>query len=502
MKRVLLGCFVLWASYPLWGVSAQSATLPAYGSVQGQIAADQSETWFFRAVEGELVSLIVEPTSDLDPTLTLRSETGALLTQNDDYDYPNSRSAVLQAVTIPFTGQYSVEISGFGGSVGTYTLTRLRGYAQAEQLNGFANASEWVASGETLQLGLAPNALSLSLSGISQSGVAYPPRATPLGDAYTHVAVTVNARPGWVVGMTARQARPDQYYLFAINHLGGWQLVLRDGETETILRDWGTHPAIRAGETSFDLGILSYGQTVEVFYNGSSLGSVEDATLESGITGVYGQTANALDSAFAATFSDLRVTVPRLTAQGGELLPIQIILGNVVDVANALAHMRAIPSGGELVLDVSEIVVQSNDVGVSRFPLGRGSTFTNFVISSEVTIQANFDDPAGCGLYMRAVDDETYLMAYLDQTGAYGLSERRGQTFFPGVFGQEASLARGEHQLLLIANGNTVRYYMDGRYVGELLSAGVAGSIGNAIINFEPNATNCRYENTWLWRWD
>ena len=30
---------------------------------------------------------------------------------------------------------------------------------------------------------------------------------------------------------------------------------------------------------------------------------------------------------------------------------------------------------------------------------------------------------------------------------------------------------------------------------------GDVGGIGNAVVNFEPANTSCRFINTWLWRW-
>ncbi|MDQ7035919.1 MAG: hypothetical protein Q9P01_14130, partial [Anaerolineae bacterium] len=61
-------------------------------------------------------------------------------------------------------------------------------------------------------------------------------------------------------------------------------LRVQAGE-ETILRDWGTHPAIRPSATEFTLGVLVNGTGYDIFYNEQFIGTQVDAALSDGQVG-------------------------------------------------------------------------------------------------------------------------------------------------------------------------------------------------------------------------
>ncbi len=477
--------------------------LAPYSSLVGNLAPGGVDSWRFDAVNGEVVSLLVESTSQLDPVITVLSETGAVLVTDDDYDYPHSRDAIIQSLTIPFTGTFTAQVRAFGTTGGGYSITRLRGYGAGANLNGFIDGEMWEATDEALAVTLEDQQLRLSLSGIGENAWVTNQNGERLTDYYAHINVDVQlARGGWVVHLNHRQQSDERYYQLSVNDRGLWRYVLRQGADITVLRDWTTHPAIVPGDTQFDLGVMTNGPGTDIFYEGSLLWRGVDRTLASGVLGLGVGTAEVLDAEVGVVFDNLLVTVPVRTTTGGDLLPQQLVLSNASQMATDLERRRIIPAGGVLRLNVPESSTQSLDEGVSRLALGRGATFENFALSAEVTISANQNGVNGCGLFFRGRDDTGYVLAFIDQTGAYGLAQRDDNQFLPGVFGERPQLGASEHHLLVTVVDERIRYYIDGQYVGEIRALAEAGTVGNAVVNYDPNTTTCNFENNWLWTWD
>ena len=133
---------------------------------------------------------------------------------------------------------------------------------------------------------------------------------------------------------------------------------------------------------------------------------------------------------------------------------------------------------------------------------GSDQQFRNFALGTTFTWEISTPDlPAGCGLLLRFQDDEEYLLAYADQTGAFGLSPRRRNTFEPGIFGQGLMLDNGPHRLLIIANNEQLLYYLDGQFAGTLQVSAVTGRVANAVVNFELVTTSCHFTDSWVWAW-
>ena len=479
----------------------ETADLPPFSQVDGEVAAGGEQNWQFTAVDGEVISLVVESTGDLDPVLTLISETGAQLLQNDDYNYPASSDAALQAVTIPFTGTYTARVTGFGNTAGDYQLTRLRGYADGTRLNGFTSNDNWETDSDALNLAYDDGQLTLELEGINSNAFVVDGGARRLTDYYQQVDVTIaDQTGGWVVHTTIRQQNAQNYYLYSVSDGGFWRLLQVIGGTETVLRDWISHPAIRPGETEFEMGVLVNGEGITPFYNGSPLSTLTDDRLNGGVIGFGVGTGDALGSTATVQLSNLVITEPLQTADNG-ILPSQVILQDPTAMANSLVNRRVVPAGGDIVLNIPQSTIQSNASGISRLPLASGSTYANFALAADVSVDTFGEGIGACGVYLRAAEDERYILTYLDQTGGYGLAERDGDAFLPGIYGENPALTDGMHQLLVIANRDTLHLYVDGQYAGSITSDLREGSIGSAAVNFDPNTTNCTLNDTWMWAW-
>jgi hypothetical protein len=134
--------------------------------------------------------------------------------------------------------------------------------------------------------------------------------------------------------------------------------------------------------------------------------------------------------------------------------------------------------------------------------LGRGTTYERLAVATNVSWQQSADGISGCGLVLQSTSDTDYVLAYADQNAGYGVSQRQGDTFLPGLFGEsfpEAEQTSGH--LLVIANGEQLLYFVNGFYRGQLADSGIEGGIGNAVVNFDPVRTSCQFRDTWVWSW-
>lgn len=510
VKMPLRLCLLLCAGWWLGqSVSAQN-TLNDNEPVESTITDGSAETWTVSLPAGRVVSFFVEALSgNLDPQLQILSSNGTLIISNDDYQYPIYTDALLEAITIPRTDTYSIRVSGFGNSGGNYRLTMLPGYAQRHLYEDFAQADDdwiiWQASDAAEPILTSDNdRLSATIEGINQRAILLNPQNEPLTDFYAQAQIeTVSGREGWVVGLALR-AQPDgQHYAFSLNHQGLWRFdYINNNQTQTTIRDWTTHPAIVRGATQFTIAALANDSGFDFFYDGQFIGSANDAQLlESGQIGLMISTTSALNAATSATFQEVIITKPFLQ-DGNPIIPQAFIVEGVNNTIAGLQRRQLVPTGGEQILTVPQSAWQSPRPGVFTFPLGGNLNITNLVMAATVSISQNGQGIGGCGLVLRAASNTDYILAYLDTNGAYGLSQRMGDNFSPGIFGESQNLIGGQHHLLVIANGEKLYYYIDGIYRGTINAPISSGAVGNAVVNFDPVDTTCNFNDVWVWRWD
>jgi hypothetical protein len=490
---------VLWLSINV--TQAQTLTLNATQS--GELAAGASDSWEFVAQEGQLLSFLA--TSDaLDAMLAIANRDNAILIANDDYSYPDSRDALIEAFSAPYTGTYTLTVSGYGESSGAYELLMSSGYSEIAVQNTFDSSIGWQGvdvGSETLpQLEITNGALSITQEGINQRAVIVGVR--PETDVYYVQAQfsDISSAEGWRVGLVMRYIDSLNYYAVFLNQNGAWRLLqITDGE-ETILRDWGTHPAIRPGVTEFSLSVLVNAGASDIFYNEQFVGTVVDETEATGQVGFALHTMNALGSVVTARIDALTLTVPTQINEQA-VFPDTLVALNSNYTARELERRLVIPSGGALTLNIAESFAQQVEAGISRFPVARDMQFGNFVLGATVSWQAADTALNGCGLTVRDTDDN-YVLAYVDSGGGYGLSLREGDTFTENIFHENVANQPTSHQLLLIARDNTVHFYLNRQFVGTLNTDITAAGIGEAVVNFESTNTECQFTNLWVWTWD
>lgn len=498
MRKYAIVLYLLLIALP---AGAQEQTLTLFTPVSGSVESGGSQSWIFNATEGNVLSFVVGASGDFDPQITITNRAGAVIVANDDYNYPANRDALLEAVTIPRTDSYTATISGTGNTSGDFTLTMLPGYGQVSTSDNFGGTGNWQAASDAAQAAVENGGLSLSLDQSQETGIATNPSMTIPEIYYAEVSVSVGAsHQTWVVGMTARQT-DSRYYLLTINERGAWRFTVRDGGSERVIRDWIPHPAIAAGEKTFTLAMLVNGTNFDFFYNSNLIGRLTDPTIpEGGLLGLAVQSGTLPNTTMSASFDNLTVTTPALV-NGAPVLPSQVIVGTPAGMVQELLRRNVIPSGGEMALSVAESFAESARPGVERFMLGRGTTYQSFVMGTSFTWEAGAAGMTGCGIVFNQTSDSDYVLAYADRTGGYGLSQRRGDSFEPGIFAEKPIGNKTSYQLMVVALEDQVHYYVDGVYAGTLNLPAVDGAVGNAVVNFEPITTSCQFRDTWVWRW-
>jgi hypothetical protein len=476
--------------------------LSLYAEVSGSVDAGSTHSWTFSAHSGEVLSFILEAASgSLDPYLTIVDRAGNRLIANDDYAYPETRDALLEAITMPFTDTYTAIVSGFNDTAGEYSLTMLPGFADLTTADAIGEA-EWEPLDSTADASLSEGELTLSISGANQRGPALG-GVEPLADVAARVLVqNASGVNGWIVGLTARQ-NGDDYYLYEVNDDGLWRFsVVQDGEA-TVLRDWINHPNIVPGKTNFSLSLIARGTGFEFLYDDGYVGSISsDALTDAGEVGVYVGTGSGESSQTTAVFSSLSLTTP-LEIDGARLIPQQVNIASGAAMAQALQRRFVVSPSGTMSLTVPEATVESGRPGVQRLMLGGGIAYTNFALGGTVNIVPSISGTVGCGLVFRLASETDYTLAFLDAAGGYGVSKREGENFLPGLFGESSALSGGgSHHLLVIADDHTVYYYIDGQYMGSVENPSQEGQVGAAVVNYEGITTTCRFTNLWLWEWE
>lgn len=483
-------------------VQAQANTLVLNTPVEGSLAPGASNTWTFTAQNSAVLSFSLQSQTDgFDAALVLTDSSGNRIIGNDDYNYPDSFDPLLEAVTMPRNDTFTLTVSGVNNTGGDYTLTMLPGYSVPAYTDDFTG-SDWQPLSDILTAERTDEQLSLNISGARVTEAVFDNAADTFDDFYAQVQVTSVANAsGWVAGLAFRHQN-NSYYRVAISSDGTWRFLRVEDGVETVIRDWTPHPNIVPGATRFTLAVLARGVGFDFFYNTGYIGSASDTALTgAGNVGLALGTFSSQASASSGTFDDLIVTTPAET-DAGYIIPQQIYGADPSALVQTLKRRHVVSAAGQMALTIPESSVQFARPGINRFMLGNSTRFGNFALGAVVTLSAGVRGPAGCGIVFRFTGETDYTLAYFNQDGEYGVSKRTGDTFSPGISGVNSPFSSGQHQMLIIASDDVLYYYLDGLLVGTLEETAQEGEIGIAVVNFEPNTTNCTYNNLWLWNWD
>lgn len=501
-RIVLLATWLAMSS--IW-LAAQDVTLG--DSLEAELEAGGADRWTFVARDGQMLSVHVRSLDEeFDPIVSIVDErSGTVLISNDDYDYPNSRDALIEAFSAPRTGTYAIEVRGYGDTAGNYEVSLSQGYSISLEVPAFpSDMWELVNSSETSEATLetSADALVISQAGISQDAIALGPEF----DVETYYAdlsvMSIGGTQGWRLGMVYGYQDEANYSFINVNDAGAWRAVRLLNGTEIVLRDWGGHPAIVAGQSRFRLGVFVREGGADVFYDGQYIGFVASgASPAARRLGVSIQTPSAIGSSVTARVNDLSVTTPRLPNEDDSIFPAQLVASGDTYTVRELERRGFVPAGGAMVLNLAESFAQNVVAGISRFSLASETEFSNLIFGTTVSWRTIGDGISGCGIILRDMgENDDYILGYVDSVGGSGLARRSGNRFDEAVYVDQLPNTDSTYDLLLIAVGERVFYYVDGYYVGQLEMASGAGGIGEAVVNFEALDTACRFDDLWVWR--
>ncbi len=100
---------------------------PQVTSLSDRIPEQGSYGYDFDATAGQIVTLTVHATGELDPKAILLAPDGSIAAENDDHEDVdsalNSYDSRIASFTIAQTGQYHLQVTGFAGTGGPFDLT-------------------------------------------------------------------------------------------------------------------------------------------------------------------------------------------------------------------------------------------------------------------------------------------------------------------------------------------------------------------------------------------
>lgn len=484
---------------------AQSTTIMIGDRVESALDAGDTQRWQITLLETTIVSISVEAMDDaLDPMVTLLDPNGVAIISNDDYNYPLSNDALLQVFQIPRTGTYTIEISAFGDTQGSYQLTVSPGYdmlifaddfsandgwRQIEQDNADASIADGFLVGEVEGVG---NTTNILLEDTPQSDQLY----------YESKFTNIESRNGWRIGLVFHYVSESSYYRLIINDEGFWQIERVNDEDVSIIQSWRTHPAIVPGAPNFVLGILISGESFDVLYNHQVVGTVYSSGFHyQGQVGLTGLTANMANSMVRFTVDNVQITTPQLV-DNHLVLPQNVYATTYNNLIRALERYQIIPINGAIKLTAGQNTIENVQPGISRFSIGGDTRFTEFVLGATISWTVIGDGVAGCGFTFADTSPQNYTLAYVDNSGGYGVSIREGDSFGTGIYGESIDTSATSFSVVIIVVDGKLDYYINNRHVGSMDYDPIAGTISEAIVNFDAIDTDCTFDNIWLWSLD
>ena len=494
-------CFLTFTS-PL---GAQGARLSLGDIVEGSLASGETHRYTVNALELTLVSVRVQSLDGgLDPVVEIFDNGDVLINSSDDYDYPATRDAAIQAFVLPKTSSYSIVVSGHAGSSGDYRLYFLPGYDVLALHDATMEKAKWKVVYSDTVIDVSESSLyAVELQGFARSaGVVaehFPQAPDHFYQATFH---EVTSAADWNVGLIFRYVDNQNFHRLLLSKTGFWRLDRIENGERVQLKYWSTHPAIRPGEKDFRLGILASGQHFDVVYNGQVVGSASDSAVpQAGGFGIAMRTDEVAGGLMSFAVLETLLTLPT-RVDDRILFPQRVVERQTYLMARDLARKQVAPAGRNVAFVQPESSVRHVRPGVTHIGIASDRTFEQFALGASLTLETAEDRNGGCGIFFHFNDDNHYTLAYMTKAGDFGVSRRAGDKFEPGIYGTRAASDDPERYLLVIATDQVLHYFLDEVYVGSMKSQPRTGSIGIAVVNYEAVETTCRFTDLWVQDFD
>ncbi len=517
--RLGLGLMVLLGGLGPFGHGlAQEDDLPALrlmDTVTGSLDAETPEQrWQFEASQGDQISVLVQRLSgDLDPLLQIFDARGRILAENDDIAYPERLDAALEAVEIPRDGMYELRVAAYSGqgetTSGEFLAVLLPAYADPLLRDDFSGMPTWeVVSGGEAEALVADGRLTVEVLEAGSVSWAVPVMPVQIPErAYIQAQAEVTSEADyWEVGLVLRLTGED-FYLFSISSRGDWAFQSGQAGRLTPLEDWQEHPALADLDGLATLGVRMDGDRFMFYANGTLLGQAEsDLHAAPGGLGLSVGSVDRQEVLPVVRFGRLLVTTPLSAAAEDEVddSGLEAWRSTTSDpIVAELVDRGLIPAGGSQVMLVPESFTSKALAGLQTLGLGQGRTQTDFVLGTTVTIESD-SAQNGCGLFFRQESETRYSLFFLDSLGGLGLAEWRADRFDPAFYTDQrpVSATPESGRVVLVAVGDQVRVYLDGRLAAVRPNEAVEGGIGIAALSYDGVYVNCRFGDTWLVTWE
>ncbi len=482
-------------------VKAQDTALRLGSTIDAFLAPGETHQYSFPALEWTLVSLRVEAlTEELDPRLEIFGPDGDLVIANDDYDYPATRDAALQAFLIPATATYRVAVSAVGDGGGDYRLHVLPGYDVLSLHDTVMDNANWEVVYSDAVVHLSDSSLfAAEMSGAARSAIILGLHLPLEKDVYFEASFeSVSATSAWQVGLVFRYLAPDRFHRLLLSNRGFWTIERVNDGIVTDVRDWATHPAIVPGESDFRLGVLASGGHFDVVYNGQVVGSARDEMpADRGGLGLAVRSNQFAGGTVSFAVREAILTLPT-RVEDKLIFPQRLLERRYFLMADELRRQQLVPANSEFLFTVGESSVRNARAGLTYVPLARESDFEFLALGASIAFNIEAGLNGGCGLVFHVTGDEEYALAYLTQGGDLGISRRVGAAFEPGLYQMADPFSGGSHYLLVIVADGELLLFADEHYAGSMPYPRQAGGIGIAVVNYEQAYSSCTFEDLWL----
>ncbi len=496
--------FLLCAATLLVGygsLQAQDTRLQLGDIIDASLAPGDTHRYTFVALELTLLSIRVEALTDtLDPRFELLDRDDRLIAANDDYDYPATHDAAIQALVLRSSSTYTISVSGHGGSGGDYRLHLLPGFDVLAIRDATMSKSDWQVAFSDTALDISESSLyAVELEGFARTAVLIGAHLPQEQDVYIEATFdTVTSPVDWKVGLVYRYQSPENYHRILLSKTGFWRVErIENGELD-VVRNWSTHPAIVPGEPDFRLGVLASGRHIDVVYNGQVVGSAADASppMPGGL-GIVVRSDEVSGGLLSFAVRQTLVTLPT-RVNGSILFPPQIL--NRLDylMARDLARKQLVPAGHSVSFVQQESSVRHVRAGVTRISIASERQYEQFALGASLSFDVYGEGNGGCGLFFHFNNDEHYTLAYTTRQGDFGVSRRNGDGFEPGIYGKRSPPNESEQYLLIIATDEAIHYFLDEEHVGSMPSQPRVGSVGIAVVNYNSVETSCKFDGLWV----
>ncbi|GAB4561936.1 MAG: hypothetical protein Kow0047_09660 [Anaerolineae bacterium] len=350
----------------------------------------------------------------------------------------------------------------------------------------------------------------LHVSVTSDQWVAWSRSDLELSDFYAEIDVVRLAGPAdSEAGLIFRYQDVDNFYFFAVNGLGAYNLLLRrDGEWDS-LTGWVDSDAVRTGVWQNNhLGVLADGPVIALLVNDQLVQVIEDGSVESGILALAAGTFDegGLEIAFdnldlwdlEALSAAVRGSAEREVARVVQTEPDWLDdfhrndgTWEVVTTEDVDRFYRAGAYHIEVLTDAL-LAWSVSDVEAADFYLEVDTAHVAGPLNNEISVVYRF------------VDNDNFYLFSISSDGYYRLRKQVDGEFITVIeWTPSDAIEVGEetiNRVAVYARGPYMAFFVNGILVDETQDSSLSsGSIGLAAGSFEEPGVEVAFDNLALW---